>query len=81
MDRKKIPSTMASSFTGLKSLRLFCHMKQLVYAELVKGVKEIGVRVENSTRTIREMPGIFGRVLASWLRRARVCIDKSGAAF
>jgi hypothetical protein len=51
-------------------------MKQLVYAELVNGVEEIAVRVENATRTIREMLGIFGRVRASWLRRARVCIDK-----
>lgn len=57
------------------------HMKQLVYATPVDTVEELRLRVENAAQTIRDMPGVFGRVQGSWLRRARACIDNASRHF
>jgi hypothetical protein len=67
---------MASSLSGLKSLQFFCvgPHKTIGVRRTCEQCRETSFSRRKCRKTIREMPGIFGRMSESWLRRRRAVL-------
>jgi hypothetical protein len=60
---------------------LWGHLNVLVYEAPVDNEKAIHHRTVDACQTIRNYPGIFGRIRRSMMRRVGACIESHGGYF
>lgn len=60
---------------------LWGHLKNIVYSTPVDSVEDLRQRIENGIESIRQMPGVFGRVRQSMTRRLDACLLNRGRNF
>lgn len=60
---------------------LWGHVKSLVYTKTIDSLEELQQRITHAFNTIRNTPGIFGRVRLSLRRRMMACIAAEGHHF
>ena len=56
-------------------------MEDMVYATPVPSPEDLIARVVMAGEAIRQDPGVFGRIRASWLERCQKCVEVNGSHF
>lgn len=60
---------------------LWGHLKAIIYETPVDSIEDLVARLSIAAASVREMPGIFGTVRQSLLRRYQACITVGGRNF